>query len=57
MKQEAFKLFTQTYLTSIGLIIFFGFFIGVVLWVYRSPSQELYDRMEKLPLQDGESHE
>lgn len=57
MKQEGLKFFAETYLTSIGLMIFFLFFLAVVLWVYRGPSKELYKRLEKLPLVDGDSHE
>ena len=57
MKQEGLKFFTETYLTSIGLILFFVFFVCVMLWVYRSSSKELYKRLEKLPLLDGDSHE
>ncbi|MFS4457714.1 CcoQ/FixQ family Cbb3-type cytochrome c oxidase assembly chaperone [Bdellovibrio sp. HCB2-146] len=54
MKQEGLKFFTDTYLTSFGLLIFFLFFIGVMVWIYRKSSVNLYQRMEQLPLQDGE---
>ncbi len=54
MKQEALKFFTDTHLTSIGLLIFFLFFVGVMLWIYRSSSTEIYRRMEQMPLKDGE---
>lgn len=55
MKQEALKYFTDTYLTSLGLLIFFIFFISVVLWVYRKHSAVHYERMLNLPLQsEGE---
>lgn len=57
MKQEGLKFFTETYLTSIGLLLFFVFFVSVIFWVYRGPSKDLYKRLEKLPLLDGDSHE
>ncbi len=46
--------FTETHLTSIGLIIFFGFFVGVLWWTARKDSKQLYQKMESLPLEDGE---
>lgn len=51
MKQEALKYFTDTYLTAFGLVIFFAFFVGVLLWVYRKQSTVHYARMLELPLQ------
>lgn len=54
MKQEALKYFTDTYLTALGLVIFFGFFVGVCLWVYRKHSAGHYARMTNLPLSEGE---
>ena len=57
MKQEGLKFFTETYLTSFALVLFFAFFVCVVLWAFRGPSKDLYKRLEKLPLVDGDSHE
>ncbi|MGZ3769977.1 MAG: cbb3-type cytochrome oxidase subunit 3 [Bdellovibrio sp.] len=54
MKQEALSYFTDTYLTALGLLIFFGFFVGVLIWVYRKSSTELYTQLEQLPLKGGE---
>lgn len=56
MKQEGLRYFTELHLTTIGLLIFFFFFVGVILWVYRKPSKEIYNRMEQLPLADGDYH-
>lgn len=53
MKQEGLKFFTDTYMTSMGLIIFFAFFVGVLFWVYRKSSTETYAQLEKMPL-DGD---
>lgn len=54
MKQEALKFFTDTHLTAAGLMIFFLFFAGVLLWVYRKSSTEMYAHLEQMPLNDGE---
>ena len=55
MKQEALKYFTETHLTALGLLIFFGFFVTVLFWVYRKDSKALYSRMTEMPLlKDGE---
>ncbi len=56
MKQEGLKYFTDLHLTSIGLLIFFCFFAGVIVWVYRKQSKELYNRLEQMPLTDGDNH-
>ncbi|MNK12032.1 Cbb3-type cytochrome oxidase component FixQ [compost metagenome] len=54
MKQEALKFFSDTHLTALGLLIFFGFFVGVLLWVYRKSSTNIYAQLEQLPLKDGD---
>ncbi|MEN0059688.1 MAG: cbb3-type cytochrome c oxidase subunit 3 [Bdellovibrio sp.] len=54
MKQDGLKFFTDTQMTSLGLIIFFVFFAGVLLWVFRKSSGTLYSKMENMPLKDGE---
>lgn len=54
MKQEGLMYFTDTHLTTAGLLIFFLFFIGVLFWVFRKSSSELYNHLEKMPLKDGE---
>ncbi len=57
MKQEALMQFTDTYLTSAGLIIFFSFFMGVLYWTSRKENKALYKKMETMPLIEGGSHE
>ncbi|MFV8249792.1 cbb3-type cytochrome oxidase subunit 3 [Bdellovibrio bacteriovorus] len=54
MKSEGLKFFTDTHLTAMGLLIFFLFFVGVMIWVYRKNSTEIYAHMEQIPLKDGE---
>ncbi|MDG0816015.1 cbb3-type cytochrome oxidase subunit 3 [Bdellovibrio svalbardensis] len=58
MKQLGLAAFTDTYLTALGLIIFFLFFIGMILWVNHKDRKVLYKQMENMPLNDGElAHE
>lgn len=55
--KEGLAYFNDTYLTSIGLLIFFLFFLGVVWWTSKSQNKTLYKRLETLPFKNGESHE
>lgn len=55
--KEGLSYFTDTYLTSLGLILFFLFFMGVLWWTSKSQNKDLYKRMENLPLKNGESYE
>ncbi len=55
--KEGLSYFTDTYLTSIGLIIFFLFFVGVIWWTSKSQNKALYKRIETLPLESGDSYE
>lgn len=55
MKAEGLKYFTDTYMTSIGLILFFTFFVSMLIWVFRASAKQSYHYIEQLPLkQDGE---
>lgn len=55
MKAEGLKYFTDTYMTSAGLIIFFTLFISMLIWVFRASGKQNYQYVEQLPLkQDGE---
>ncbi len=55
MKTEGLKFFTDTQLTSVGLIIFFTLFISMLIWVFRVTGKQTYQYVEQLPLkQDGE---
>jgi cbb3-type cytochrome oxidase subunit 3 len=55
--KEGLTYFTDTYLTSMGLLIFFLFFLGVVWWVSRAESRKLYRYAENLPFDNGVKHE
>lgn len=54
MKQQGLMYFTDISLTTVGLILFFGCFVGICLWAYRKNSKNVYNYMEQLPLKDGE---
>lgn len=53
MKQEGLAFFTDTHLTTMGLLIFFGFFLCVLFWTMRKTQKAIYQELSKLPL-DGE---
>ncbi len=55
--KDGLSYFNDTYLTSIGLIIFFLFFVGVLWWTSISRNRILYKRIETLPFEAGESHD
>ncbi len=54
MKQEGLAYFTDTWLTLIGLVIFFVFFVVMIIKVYKI-KDEYYDVMSKIPLEENES--
>lgn len=43
-------------LTCIGLLLFMSVFIGVLAWVFRKGSQEVYAGLEQFPLQELNSN-
>ena len=55
--KEGLSYFTDVYLTSFGLLIFFGFFLGVIWWVTRPQNRELFRYTESLPFENGDQHE
>lgn len=58
MKQMGLEHFTDLYLTSAGLMIFFVFFISMLVWVFSKQNKERFQTMSTLPLeQEGASHE
>lgn len=55
MKQEGLAFFTDTWMTLIGLLIFFIFFVSMIIKVRRI-KDEYYEVMSKMPLED-QGHE
>ncbi len=56
MKQEGLAYFTDTWLTLVGLIIFFVFFVSLIIKVYRIKN-EYYEVMSNMPLEDAHERE
>ncbi len=42
--------FPMPWLTVLGLMIFLAVFVGVLLWVFRRGSAQLYARLAQAPL-------
>lgn len=49
---DGLKYFTDTYLTSIGLILFFTFFIAVLFWIFRKGSTQFYNKAAQIPFEN-----
>lgn len=50
MMKQALAFFPFKYLPMVGLAIFVVLFIGIIVWVNRKGSDEMYAHMESLPL-------
>ncbi|MCM2354105.1 MAG: cbb3-type cytochrome c oxidase subunit 3 [Pseudobdellovibrio sp.] len=55
MKQEGLKFFTDTYLTIIGFLIFFSYFIYVTVNALRTPKKQI-NEFAHIPFSNGEDH-
>ncbi len=55
MKAEALANFPFVGLTMIALVIFALFFVGMVVWTFRSGSNKVYEHAESLPLEGGKN--
>lgn len=40
---------------AIALLLFFGVFIGVLVWIYRPGSKRIYEHESRLPFDDEEA--
>jgi hypothetical protein len=56
MKQEGLKFFTDTYLTVIGFLVFFTYFIYVTVNVLRAPKKQI-EEFAQIPFSSGETNE
>jgi cbb3-type cytochrome oxidase subunit 3 len=54
MLSSGMKVFTDTPLTVIGMILFLFAFAMVVMWTFRKNGKKFYSKVEKLPLEDDE---
>jgi len=57
MFREAMSQFSQIHLTIIAFFLFFACFIGIAFFTYRKSAREYYERMARLPLDEGNSNE
>jgi cbb3-type cytochrome oxidase subunit 3 len=57
MKQEALTQFPLPVLPTIGLLIFFVFFVGMLIYISRRTNKLLFQQTADLPLVDGISVE
>ncbi len=55
MKQEGLKFFTDTYLTIIGFLIFFSYFIYITVNALRAPKNKVSEYAH-IPFSGGEDH-
>ena len=39
---------------TVGLVMFFGFFVGVLFWIFRPGSKQTYQGAAQIPLHDDE---
>lgn len=51
MKQQGLAYFTDTYMTAAGLIIFFVFFLGMLIWTLRKTQKDVYKELANIPLE------
>lgn len=52
MKKEYLLNFPHIDVTLVALMIFMGIFIGMLVWIFRKNSTQVYDKLSKLPLED-----
>ncbi len=52
MLSAGMKFFTDIPLTVVGMLIFFCFFVGAVIWTFRVRSLSYYQQVAELPLRE-----
>lgn len=55
MKQEGLKFFTDTYLTVIGFLIFFSYFVFIAVNALRAPKKQIHE-LANLPFSIEDEH-
>lgn len=53
MKQEGLLYFSDTYLTVLGLMIFLGYFVFMLIRVLKMKNTNI-DYLQNIPFEDGE---
>lgn len=54
MKSEVLSNFNMPWLSAIGFFLFFGLFAGMLFWIFRRGSKNIYDKIEMIPLEEAE---
>lgn len=57
MKSQVLSGFTEIWLPSIALLIFFSIFMFVVIYVSRTRTKKFYSKLELIALDEGELNE
>ena len=57
MKSQVLSNFTEVWLPSMALLIFFSIFMFVVIYVSRSKTKKFYNELELIALDEGELNE
>lgn len=47
--------FPMIWLSCMALLMFFGLYLGILAWVHRKGSSEIYGRLAMAPLSGSES--
>ena len=55
MKQEGLKFFTDTYLTVIGFLIFFSYFIYVTIAAFKASKKQMH-HFSNIPFTSGDEN-
>lgn len=54
MMAQTVSKFPMIWLTCLGLVLFFGVFLSVLIWINRSNSAAFYQALGQLPLEAPE---
>lgn len=57
MKSEVMSRFTEIWLPSLALIIFFSIFLIMLMYVFTKDSGERFKKIANLPLDEGHNNE
>jgi cbb3-type cytochrome oxidase subunit 3 len=57
MRDEVLSQFTGGNWLVAALVIFFAVFIAFVAWTYRRSGREYYQRMARMPLDEGDTND
>ncbi|AGH95440.1 hypothetical protein [Pseudobdellovibrio exovorus] len=57
MLRQAFAYFSDAHLTVLGFLLFFGTFLGVLIWTFMVQETSFYQQLSMQPLKDGGENE